>query len=66
MTKMEKQKKTNLEIAIEQYEYLLVLEQVIIILPKEPPKDWKNVSFNKKARRYIKRIQKRLEVFNEW
>jgi hypothetical protein len=50
-------------IAIEQVQYINALDQVIRILPQQPPKDWNENAF-KEAKAKAQIIIKRLEVFN--
>jgi len=56
--------KTNIEMTLEQQSYLAALQQIVILLPKQPPKNWTQHAFNT-ARGYVDVIIARLEKFNE-
>ena len=56
--------KSGFEMTMEQREYLSKLEHIILILPKEPPKDWNQEFFNS-AMGYVDVIIGRLEYFKK-
>jgi hypothetical protein len=56
--------KSKLEITIEQRQYISKLEQIVMILPKQPPKDWTRDAFDT-VRGYVDVIISRLEYFTK-
>lgn len=57
-------KKTEIEMRLDEQEYLLKLRSIVTSLPKQPPKDWGD-KFLKEAKALALIIINRLEVFNE-
>ena len=56
--------KSNIEMKLVEQRYIIALEEIITILPTEPPKDWSEEAFGY-ANGFVKIIMKRLEAFNE-